>query len=473
VLVGLDVGTTGSKAVVFTADGRPLSQGRSDTPWRTTAHGAEMSPAAVLESARTALAAALADAPGGPVVAVGVTSMGESGVLVDRRGDPLGPVIAWHDTRDRAEVADLAATVGADRFARHTGLPLRGQWSLTKHRWLLTNHPELRGAVRRLNVAEWVVRGLGGAESAEQSLASRTGWLELSSRAWWPEALDWSGAAASLMPGLVTAGTPLGRVDAAAGPPRLTGAVLTVAGHDHQAAAIGAGAAGAGDVLDSCGTAEALIRTAETGLGGAAVVQLAGGGITTGWHVLADRWCLLGGTQGGLALQRILALLGRTSRDVPALDREAMARPAPDLPAQDREAMARPARDMPRFDGEATAGPSVTVSGVDDEALTVSGIGSGVAPADLWRAALEAVTAQAAVVHSAMSAVAGEHRRLVVTGGWSRSEALLAVKRRMLGPLSNPGVEEAGARGAALLAGMAAGLYAGPAEFPAPDEGPR
>ena len=455
-LVGLDVGTTGSKAVVFTADGRPLSQGRSDTPWQTTAHGAEMSPAAVLESARTALAAALAEAPGGPVVAVGVTSMGESGVLVDRRGDPLGPVIAWHDIRDRTEVADLAATVGADRFARHTGLPLRGQWSLTKHRWLLTHHPELRGAVRRFNVAEWVVRGLGGAESAEQSLASRTGWLGLSSRAWWPEALDWSGAAASLMPGLVTAGTPLGRVDAAAGPARLAGAVLTVAGHDHQAAAIGAGAAGAGDVLDSCGTAEALIRTAEAGLDGAAVVQLAGGGITTGWHVLADRWCLLGGTQGGLALQRILALLGRTSRDLPALDREAIARLSRDRPAADRR-----------------AGPAVTVSGVDDEALTVSGIGSGVSPADLWRAALEAVTAQAAVVHSAMSAVAGEHRRLVVTGGWARSEALLAVKRRMLGPLSNPGIEEAGARGAALLAGMAAGLYAGPAEFPAPDEGRR
>ncbi|SDZ42601.1 Sugar (pentulose or hexulose) kinase [Micromonospora pattaloongensis] len=440
-LVGLDVGTTSSKAVVFTAAGQPVAQGRSVTPWTTTAQGAEMDPNAVLDSAREALALALADAPEGAVAAVGVTSMGESGVLLDGRGAPLGPVIAWHDTRDGAEVDDLKAAIGDDRFARHTGLPLRGQWSLTKHRWLLAHHPQLRAATRRLNIAEWVVRGLGGEEGAEQSLASRTGWLELSSRGWWPEALEWSGASASLMPELVTAGTPLGRVTAEAGLPRLTGAVLTVAGHDHQAATVGVGAAGPGDELDSCGTAEALIRTVPIGLDGDAVAKLAGAGITTGWHVLADRWCLLGGTQGGLALQRILALLGRTSRELPDLDRDALARNTPPL----------------------------RVDGVDDEALTVSGIGSGLTPADLWRAALEAVTAQAGSVHSAMSAVVGDHQSLVVTGGWARSHALLEVKRRVLGPLRHSSVDEGGARGAALFAAMAAGLYATPAEFPVVD----
>jgi sugar (pentulose or hexulose) kinase len=243
------------------------------------------------------------------------------------------------------------------------------------------------------------------------------------------------------MPDLVTAGTPLGEVGSDAGIPRLTGAVLTVAGHDHQAATVGAGASGPGDELDSCGTAEALLRTVPTGLDPAAVVKLADAGITTGWHVLADRWCLLGGTQGGLALQRILALLGRTSQDLPELDRDALARHETVL----------------------------DVGGVDDDSLTISGVGNGVAPADLWRAALEAVTAQAAYVHSAMSAVAGDHQSLVVTGGWSRSQALLEVKRRVLGPLRNRGDIEAGARGAALLAGMAAGVYATTSEFPALD----
>jgi sugar (pentulose or hexulose) kinase len=438
-LVGLDVGTSSSKAVVYDDAGRPLAQGRSETRWTSTADGAEMDPAAVSDAAFEALALALDAAPRGPVAAVGVTSMGESGVLVDGHGRPLGPVIVWHDARDRAEVAGLTAAVGAEGFARHTGLPLRGQWSLTKHRWLLTHHPEVRVAVRRFNIAEWVVRRLGGEEAAEQSLASRTGWLDLATRSWWPEAMDWSGAPPSLMPELVTAGTPLGR--AVAGPDRLAGAVLTVAGHDHQAAAVGAGAAGPGDVLDSCGTAEALIRTVGVGLDPAAVVRLANGGITTGWHVLADRWCLLGGTQGGLALQRILALLGRTSADLAGLDRDALAHEH----------------------------PAVTVAGVEDETLTVSGVGGTASPGELWRAALEAVTAQAGHIHAAMSEVAGDHRHLVVTGGWARSVALLAVKRRVLGELRTPAAGEAGARGAALLAGQAAGLWNGPAEFPAPD----
>jgi sugar (pentulose or hexulose) kinase len=55
---------------------------------------------------------------------------------------------------------------------------------------------------------------------------------------------------------------------------------------------------------------------------------------------------------------------------------------------------------------------------------------------------------------------------MVVTGGWSRSPALMLVKGQFFGGLTRSGVEEAGARGAALLAGLAAGTYAGPDEFP-------
>jgi sugar (pentulose or hexulose) kinase len=74
----------------------------------------------------------------------------------------------------------------------------------------------------------------------------------------------------------------------------------------------------------------------------------------------------------------------------------------------------------------------------------------------LWRAALEAVTEQAAEIHNAMSAVSGPHRTLVVTGGWARSAGLIAVKRRRFGNLVQADVNEAGARGAALLAAKAA-----------------
>lgn len=422
-LVGLDVGTSSAKAVVYTADGRAVSAGSAATPWLITPEGVETSPAALTRCALDALTAALAPAPDGEVVAVGVTSMGESGILLDRHGEPVGPVIAWHDTRDQADIAELQDSAIGRAFPTTTGLPVVGQWSLTKHRWLLRRHPELAAAARRLSVADWVVRALGGEEAAEQSLASRTGWLDLWSRQWWPEALDWSGTSAALLPDLVTAGTPLGRVAGGLGLDRLEGATLTVAGHDHQAAAVGAGAHRPGDELDSCGTAEALVRTIPAGMDPTAVTTLTRAGITTGWHALADSWCLLGGTQGGLRLQRALASLGKTSRDVAELDAgiaTALAR------SQNRE---------------------------DDPSL-------------VWWRALRGAADEAAAVHAVISDVVGEHRSLIVTGGWSRSLGYLEAKRAALGDFRVAETEEAGALGAAWMGGIAAGLHS--AQSPPP-----
>jgi sugar (pentulose or hexulose) kinase len=430
--VGLDVGTTTSKAVVFDDAGNPVASGRAQTPWTITAFGAELDADALLAAAKTALAEALADCPPGPIGGLGVASIAESGVLLDRHAQSVAPVIAWHDTRDHAQLDHLRGSITKREFAATCGLPFRQQWSLTKHRWLVDNVPSVHDAVRRLNIAEWIVRGLGGEEATEQSLASRTGWLKLADRTWWNDTLEWSGASEALMPPLVTAGTALGRVSADAGLPRLTGAVLTVAGHDHQAAAVGAGAEGPGDELDSCGTAEALVRTVAPGLSPSAVAELADAGITTGWHAVADHWCLLGATQGGLTLQRVLGLLGKNRADLPALDAEAIALPVPET----------------------------RISAPAFGSLDILNVTDNEGPAHLWRAALETVTDQAAEIHDAMSSLSGAHRTLVVTGGWSRSEGLIAVKRRRFGALTRADVNEAGARGAALFAAKAAGSAA-------------
>lgn len=416
-LVGLDVGTTSSKAVVFDQSGAEVAHGRAATSWHTADGHTEADPLELLASARHALQQAVADLPGACVAAVGVVSMGESGVLLDRGGQPIGPLIAWHDSRDEPEVAEFAAEFGADQFGTRTGLPLRSQWSFTKHRWLDRHHAGAAAAVRRLGVAEYVVRSLGGDEVSELSLASRTGWLDLTTRPWWQESLSWSGATASLLAPLVSAGTALGRVTST-DLPQLDGAVLTVAGHDHQAAAVGVGAIAPGDELDSCGSAEAVLRTVAPGLATDDILALTRAGVTIGWHALAGHWCLLGGTEGGLVLSETLARLGVDRADLPALDAEALA----------SEAL--------RSEAEGTVPAAV-----------------------IWREALQEVTAQAHRIHSAMSAVTGPHNRFVATGGWAQSAALLEVKRRAFGPVVHATVAEAGALGAALLAGVAAGVY--------------
>jgi sugar (pentulose or hexulose) kinase len=373
------------------------------------------------------------------VAAVGVTGMGEAGVLLDDGNQPLTPVIAWHDDRDRALVDQLAADLGGEAFTSHTGLPVRPQWSLTKHRWLNEHHPGARRAVRRLGIPEWVVVALGGEPVSEFSLASRTGWLDLTTADWWPQALDWSGLPPALLPPLAHAGAPLGCVSAAWAPGRLAGAVLTVAGHDHLVAAVGAGAAADGDLLDSCGTAEALVRTVPAPVAADAVRRLAAAGVTVGHHVLPGRLALLGDTRGGLLLQNVQRLLEFDSSQLASLDAQAMRHQSGTL--------------------RAALNPDSTV--------VLSGIGRGAGRAQAWYAALEAGAALVGRMDADLSAVVGSPRRVVMIGGWAHSTAVRELRRKLWGHIEVAEVGEAGGRGAALLAGSAAGLIPVPAELPA------
>jgi sugar (pentulose or hexulose) kinase len=424
---------------VCTAAGREVASGKAPLEWEVTGLGVEIAPEAVLRAVGSALAAASAQSPPGSVAAVGVTGMGEAGVLLDDGNQPLTPVIAWHDDRDRALVDQLAADLGGEAFTSHTGLPVRPQWSLTKHRWLNEHHPGARRAVRRLGIPEWVVVALGGEPVSEFSLASRTGWLDLTTADWWPQALDWSGLPPALLPPLAHAGAPLGCVSAAWAPGRLAGAVLTVAGHDHLVAAVGAGAAADGDLLDSCGTAEALVRTVPAPVAADAVRRLAAAGVTVGHHVLPGRLALLGDTRGGLLLQNVQRLLEFDSSQLASLDAQAMRHQSGTL--------------------RAALNPDSTV--------VLSGIGRGAGRAQAWYAALEAGAALVGRMDADLSAVVGSPRRVVMIGGWAHSTAVRELRRKLWGHIEVAEVGEAGGRGAALLAGSAAGLIPVPAELPA------
>ena len=100
-LVGLDVGTTSCKAVVMAPDGREVAAGRAPTPWTTTALGTQTDGAALVDAARAALADAVAAAPPGQILGVGVASMAESGVLLadDGRRGRTADRVARHPRR--------------------------------------------------------------------------------------------------------------------------------------------------------------------------------------------------------------------------------------------------------------------------------------------------------------------------------------------------------------------------------------
>jgi sugar (pentulose or hexulose) kinase len=335
---------------------------------------------------RRAAAEARAAAPLGRVAGIGVAGMAETGVLLDAAGRPLAPAIAWHDRRGAAEARAFAAALPG--FSRHTGLAPGPLCTLAK----LAGQREVRAA-RWLGVPEYVAHRLGAAPAAELSLASRTGLFDVTAAGWWAPALEWLDAPPDLLAPPVAAGTCLGRTG--------DGAALTVAGHDHVAAMVGAGALGADDVLHSAGTSEAYVRTSAAPAPERAVAA----GLSCGRHVLPDRFALIGG--GGLGTP--LTTAARALGDVDAVD-----------------------------------------AATDDGAA-----------AQAWRAAAEAVAALGADVVARGDAVAGPHRRIVAVGGGVRWRAVRAAKERRLGAIEWSPVSEATARGAALIGGLAAGVLAG------------
>jgi sugar (pentulose or hexulose) kinase len=433
-LLGIDVGTTYCKAVVLDAAGVELAQARVRTPWTRVPTGAEIDPRALTETALSVAAQALAAAPPGPVASVGIAGMAETGVLLDKRGRPIAPAIAWHDVRGAEESASIARDLGRREFAMRTGVPASALCSLSKLRWQRANVGGADTAVRWLGVPEWVARSLGAAEVAELSLASRTGLLDLAERRWWDDALAWLGVEQGLMAEPVVGGTPVGWVGDAL--PAARGAVVTIGGHDHVAAMVGAGAIAEGDVLHSSGTSDVFVRTIPARLEPARVADAVAAGVTVGWHVLPERWVLLSGNELNVALASVLQLLGIDGQ----ADRDALTAAAAELPAGDRPL---------RLEGVGGTLP-----------LTLHGIAPGASPAHLWRAALEAGADLSAATLARSDAVGGPRRRIVATGGGVRGAAARAVKEQRLGPIEWSPVQEATARGAALLAGTAAGTRA-------------
>ena len=410
ILLGLDVGTTSVKAAAFDPDLAELSHGRAPTPWV----GTELDPDALLDAALSAAIAAVP--PGAEVAAIGVAGMAETGVLVDDDARPVVPSIAWHDPRGAGEARRIAAEL--PEFSARTGLPATTLCTLAKYAWMRRHWPGAARGSRWINVAEWIVQSLGGDRRAESSLASRTGFYDLHTGGPWEPALSWVDAPAGLAPPHVPAGTPLGH---AHGP--FDGAVLAVGGHDHLAAAVGAGAGGEGDVLDSCGTAEAILR-ATPPLAPDVVARAVAEGFTVGWHAIAGRFVLQGAVWAGEALQAVCDLLGVAPEARDALEAAAL---------------------------EADPGP-LALHGLDDDTLTITGLTGGASPGALYRAALERIGADGASTLARMEALAGPASRLVVTGGWAEGVAAQAVKRNHLGPFEHDREIFAGARGAAIAA---------------------
>ena len=381
------------------------------------------------------------------VAAIGIAGMAESGAPF-RSGQPVGPIIAWHDGRGEETVASLEARFGPD-LARWTGRRVRTVSSVAKLGWLIEHG--IPAPDRWLGVPELALWLLTGAESTEHSLAARTGAYDVIERRFLPEVIAHvlagpdsrpvreteEARAVALFPPVRTAGSVMGLVSQEGsgqfGVPE--GTPVTIAGHDHLAAAAGLGGR-PDDLFNSVGTAETLVRRLEAApdVNRALELDLA----VTVWPG-GDAWGVCASAaRSGLVIDALAAHLGV---DPAGLDALAQVRTEP-------------------------------WSGVPGGRMVALGQGIEVPvgpPAEMWSATLRALARRTAAAADRVAALTGPHGRLVVFGGGGRSPLWLQTKAFELGlPVLRCPVLEATARGAALAAGAAAGWWRAPAAGPVP-----
>ena len=408
--MGLDIGTSRTKAVLMDAGGREVGGATVATPFATTDGRVEMPVDALFGCLREVLAA-LGDRRR-RVVAAGVAGIAESGAPLDSAGRPLAPIIAWHDERGGEAVALLEREFGPD-LALRTGQPPHTKMTAAKLGWLVAHG--LQGMHRWLGVPELALRALTGAEATEHSLAARTGCYDVVTHGWMPEVAGALGFSTDAFPPVCAAGSVMGRVsaDGAAWSGLPEGLPVSTAGHDHLAGMAGAGA-GAGDVANSVGTAETVAgRTAAAPDMAAAVANRAAVSIYPGgaeWAVMVSA------ARAGPVIDAAAAELGRSPAELDAL------------------ALA----------GDAGAGRQ-------------------------WAGVLDDLTARTVDAYDRLTGVLGPRQRMVVFGGGSVSEPWLRAKAAALPvPVVRSSVTSAVARGAAVHAGVAAGWWPSEAGAPTP-----
>jgi sugar (pentulose or hexulose) kinase len=438
VVLGIDIGTTSSKAVARSSsrDGTPYVE--QPTPWHTGSCGqTEIDPYRLVDVAVDLIGRAVqaAESAWRPVRVrgVGVTGLAESGVLLDGAGRPAAPVIAWFDHRGGRELEQLdrEAPGFSARFERTTGLRWSSQASLAKLLWLRASGYRPGPAWTWLSVPEWIVFALGGDPVREPSLASRTGLVDQDTGELWPDALAAAGLSAQILPDERSAGACAGYLRRDGVISDAAGAVLTVAGHDHPVAAIGVGVVEADELFNSSGTADVLARSVPGTLDPTQRQHVVSAGWSIGRHVLPDTSLLLAGVSGGLLLRRVLAALGAESGNArAALDQASLG--VGDLPA----------------------GLSVTGDGrtQDDVVLRIQ---DGASPAAIWTAAVRYTAAQTRFLLDDIEKIVGPHRRAVAAGGWTQMASVRAAKAAVIDAMSFSPVVQPGVTGAALLAAFA------------------
>ena len=420
-LVGLDVGTTGVKAVAVSPQGEVVARAEEGYALSTPRPGwSEQDPEDWVRAAERALATlAVPDPVEAPPL--GLSGQMHGLVCLDEHDRVLRPAILWNDQRTAAECAEIEERVGVERLIELTGNRALTGFTAPKLLWLRRHEPGIYGQIRRVLLPKDYVRlRLSGEHRIDAADASGTLLFEVAGRRWSDEVIgaleiprDWL-------------------------PPVSESTEIAGAG-DQQAAAVGVGAVQSGVLSIALGTSGVVLAPlAEYRHDPLARVHVF-------CHAVPERWEAM-----GVMLNAAGAL--RWFRDAiePDLGYETLT-----AEAARWEPGAEGLLFLPYLQGERTPHADPDARG------SFTGLSLRHDRGALTRAVLEGVAYGLRDSLELLRALGVEPRVARVSGGGARSRLWLEIVATVLGvPLESTAVEDGSAYGAALLGGVASGIFA-------------
>ncbi len=451
-VLALDQGTTGSTALVLSADGRVLGRGYREftqhfpSPGEVE-HDAEEILRVTVEAAREAIRQA-----GVTPAAIGITNQRETVCAWERAtGRPVHRAIVWQDRRTAARCAQLEKQKKATLVRSRTGLVLDPYFSATKIEWLLEH---VKGLPRRAaagdvvfgTIDSWLIFRLtnGKTFATDHTNASRTMLYDIAKRAWDKDLLRLFGVPRAALPEVRNSS---GEFGTAAAEHFGTALPITGVAGDQQAALFGQGCWKPGQAKNTYGTGAFLL-------------------INTGKHRANSKRGLLTTLACGPRGEPVFALEGSVFIAGAAMQwlRDGLGIIAR---AAESEPLARSVEDtagvyfVPAFVGLGAPHWEPNARG------TIVGLTRGSSRAHLVRAALEAMAFSTKDVLDAMLADAKLRlASLLVDGGAAANDWLMQFQADVLGvAVARPDLVETTALGAAGLAGLGAGLWKSADDF--------
>jgi xylulokinase len=303
VLLGLDVGTGGSRAVVVDERGKLVaSASKEHAPFRSPHPGwAEQDPEDWWRASQEAIREVTAAKGVGKITAVGLTGQMHGAVMLDAKGEVLRPSLIWCDQRTDEECDWLHERIGRERLIELTANPALPNFTLTKLLWVRKHEPEIFARIAHVLCPKDYVRyRLTGTYAMDVQEASGTLLLDVAHRRWSKEVARVAGIPESWLPELFESPEICAKISSeAAQATGLTAGTPVAAGAgDQGAGAVGMGILEPGSVSATIGTSGVVFAAT------VAPTRDPQGRLHTFCHAVPGRWHVMGVTQAaGLSLR--------------------------------------------------------------------------------------------------------------------------------------------------------------------------